>query len=139
MPGGSGGYNFHFGFNLMDSGHDYITLEDYAGSGLKYYLDMYGPTSKGQSWAEDPSNASALGNKTTTMVAQHPESIKGETNYSGVHFVDDPGKPTSKLLLAKGTKVEIIRKGQSWMKVRITAGTHAGKSGWIMNKYYTDS
>jgi hypothetical protein len=69
-----GGYNFHFGFSLMKSGHDYITLEDYAGSGRTYYLDMYGPESKNQAWAQDYGNTSAMDSKTTTMVVKHPDN-----------------------------------------------------------------
>ncbi|MCR9174097.1 MAG: DUF4157 domain-containing protein [bacterium] len=69
-----GGYNFHFGFSLMKSGHDYITLEDYASSGRTYYLDMYGPESKNQAWAQDYGNTSAMDSKTTTMVVKHPDN-----------------------------------------------------------------
>lgn len=140
MPGATpGGYNFHFGLNLMASGHDYITLEDYDSSGVKYYFDMYGPESKSQSWAEDPSNTGALGNRTTTMVVQHPESLNGIVNATGVHIEDDPAVFTGKKTLAKDTKVTIIRKGQSWMKVEVKSGPRVGESGWILNRHFTDN
>ncbi|HEC20117.1 MAG TPA: DUF4157 domain-containing protein [Gammaproteobacteria bacterium] len=146
MPGGgvaaSGagtGYNFHFALNLLASGHDYITLEDYASSGVKYYFDMYGPHSKGQSWAEASSNVNALGAKTTTMVVQHPESLKGIVNTDRVYFEADPGRPRYNRTLAKDTKIKIIRKGHSWMKVEVISGAKAGERGWILNKYFTDN
>jgi hypothetical protein len=139
MPGASQtGYNFHFGFNLMASGHDYITLEDYASSGKKYYFDMYGPESKGQSWAEAPSNTGALDAKSTTMVIQHPESLNGSVNADNVHIEADPATPTGTKTLSKGDKVTIIRKGQNWMKVEVKSGARAGQSGWILNKFFTD-
>ena len=140
MPGASQtGYNFHFALNLMASGHDYITLEDYASSGVKYYFDMYGPESKGQSWAEDPSNTGALDDKNTSMVVQHPESLNGIINADGVFFEDDPAVITGKKILSKNTKVTIIRKGQNWMKVEVKSGARAGQSGWILNKFFTDN
>ncbi len=139
MPGASlTNYNFHFGFNLMASGHDYITLEDYASSGKKYYFDMYGPESKGQSWAEAPSNTGALDAKSTTMVVQHPESLNGIVNADNVHLEADPATPTGTKTLSKGDKVTIIRKGQNWMKVEVKSGARTGQSGWILNKFYTD-
>ena len=138
MPGASvSGYNFHFGFNLMASGHDYITLEDYAKSGVKYYFDMYGPESKGQSWAQESSNADAVDDKFTVMVVQHPESLKGTVNTEGAHLEADPASPTGKIKLATGTQVTILRKGVSWMKVEVKSGTQAGSAGWIMNQYFS--
>lgn len=78
VPGASpGGYNFHFGFSLVTSGHDFITAEDFEKSGRKYWFDMYGPASKDQSFAQQWGKAGSLGNKTTTMVVEHPGLLKG--------------------------------------------------------------
>lgn len=137
--GGGTGFNFHFGLNLMSSDHDYITLEDYASSGVDYYFDMYGPQSKGQSWAEASTNVDALGAKTTTLVVQHPESLNGIVNKDKTFFEADPGKPKYNRTLAKDTKVTIIRKGHSWMKVKVTSGARSGEEGWILNKFFTDT
>ena len=140
MPGASEtGYNFHFGFNIMASGHDYITLEDYDSSGVPYYFDMYGPESKKQSWAEASSNVNAVDDKFTTMVVQHPETLNGIVNKDGVFFEDDPAAPAGKKTLSKDTKVTIIRKGQSWMKVLVTSGPKLNESGWILNQFFTDN
>ena len=69
-----GGYNFHFGFSLMKSGHDYITLEDIHKSKVPYYLDMYGPESKNQAWGQDFDLGSKMDSKTTSMVVKHPDN-----------------------------------------------------------------
>lgn len=139
MPGAvSGGYNFHFALNLMGSGQDYITLEDYDSSGVKYYFDMYGPATKGQSFAEDPSNTGALGNKTTTMVVDHPHNLEGKLN-AATTLVDDPAKPTTRRNLDRDTKVKIQRQGHTWMRVEVLSGSHAGQSGWILNSFFVNS
>jgi len=134
-----GGYHFHFALSLLTSGSDYISLEDFSRSGVLYYFKMYGPPSKKQSFAEEPSNVSALGNRTTTMVVQHPESIKGEVNTNKVHLKRDPAEKALIGKLVRGVKVKIIRKGISWMKVEVLSGKLKGKQGWIMNKYFLDS
>ncbi len=138
MPGSSqNGYNFHFGFNLMKSGPDYITLEDYDSSGVRYYFDMYGPESKGQAWAQAASNVNALDDRFTVMVVQHPESLKGTINAAAVHFEDDPSAPTGTKALEKGVQVVILRKGVSWMKVEVKSGLLTGQSGWILNQFFS--
>jgi hypothetical protein len=140
MPGGTeGGYNFHFGFNLMASGHDYITLEDYDDSRVKYYFDMYGPESKKQSWAQASSNVNAVDVKFTVMVVQHPESLKGIINAAAVALENDPAAPKRARFLDKNTRVIILRKGVNWMKVEVKSGPRAGQSGWILNKFFTDN
>ena len=120
MPFDEGeGFNFHFGLNLMASGHDYITLEDYANSGAPYYFDMYGPESEGQAWSQALSNIEPLAAKTTAMVVQHPESLVGSVNTDNAHFEQNPDTPTGDRFLAQGVRVNIIRKGHSWMKVKV--------------------
>jgi hypothetical protein len=140
MPGSSGsGYNFHFGFNLMSAGDDYITLEDYASSGVKYYFDMYGPESKGQAWAQDVSNTGAVDSRFTAVVVQHPESLKGIVNANGVLIEADPGAPTGSKTIPKDTKVKMLRKGHSWTKIEVTDGPRTGETGWILNQFFTDT
>lgn len=140
MPGAKPiGYNFHFAFSLAVSGHDYVALEDYASSGVDYYFKMYGPANKKQSFAQEPDNVGALGNKTTTMVVQHPKSLVGSINHDGVHLLSNPSYKKPKAKLAKGTTVKIIRKGKNWMKIEVMSGSDSGKQGWISNRYYTDT
>jgi len=139
IPGAAGGgYNFHFGLNLVESGHDYITLEDYDSSGVKYYLDMYGPESKGQAWAQDSGNTGAMGGETTTMVVVHPEMTKGEVN-AEVKIVDDPATGANPVKLLLGTGVQILRHGRTHMKIKVLAGPEAGKEGWMLNKFFIDT
>ena len=139
MPGaakGNGPYPFHFGFNALASGQDYITVESYAQSITPYYFDMYGPESKGQSWHQDPGNVNALGHKRTTMVVDHATEFEGKTNAFGAHFVDDPAVYKTDRVLEKGTEVTVIRKRVNWMKVEVKSGKYMGKTGWILNKYF---
>ena len=140
MPGATpGGYNFHFAYNLMASGADYLTLEDYDSSGVKYYLNMFGPASKQQSFAEDPGNTGALGNLTTTMVVTHPDNLVGTVNKAGTQLVDDPKTWANSRVLALGDKVTIQRRGDNWMKVTVDSGAQAGQVGWILNAAFTQS
>ncbi|MEM7050410.1 MAG: hypothetical protein AAF604_12165 [Acidobacteriota bacterium] len=71
MPGGDHkGYNFHFGTNIMASGQDYLTVENYTNCMYRYYFGLYGPASKGQAWSQDPEITDDLSAKSTTMVVE---------------------------------------------------------------------
>lgn len=129
-------YNFHFAFNLMASGGDYITLEDYDRSGKKYYLDMYGPPSKSQSFNQNPDNWSAVDDNHTAMVVQHADSLRGTITTAATQLVDDPVTFSNSRVLDSGDKVTMQRKGQSWTKVSVTSGKQAGQVGWIMNQFF---
>jgi hypothetical protein len=137
-PYPTSGYNFHFALNLMASGPDYVTLEDYHNSGVPYYLDMYGPESKSQSFAQAKSNVDAMGAATTTMVVQHAESLNGKIN-TATSMVDAPETLANPRKLDKDTKVSILRKGRTWMKVEVKSGPLAGESGWILNLEFSPS
>lgn len=140
MPGSTGrGYNFHFAYNLMASGADYLTLEDYDSSGVAYYLDMYGPESKNQAFNQDSGNTTAVDHNHTAMVVQHADSINGSISADATQLVDDPATFSNSRALGKGDKVTMQRKGQSWTKVAVTSGKHSGQVGWIMNQFYTPS
>jgi hypothetical protein len=134
-PKPTSGYNFHFALNLMASGQDYITLEDYAGSGVPYYLDMYGPESKSQAFAQDTGNTGAMGSVTTTMVVQHTESLNGKVNADAT-IVGDPAKGDHPRVLKKGDGVTILRKGNNWMKVKVLTGAKAGQEGWMLSSFF---
>jgi len=139
MPGASEkGYNFHFSLNLIPSGKDYLAVEDFDSSGVKYKFSLYGPASKGQSF-HDEWAGSRIDSETTSMVVSHAEMIKGEVNKAGARLVDDPAKGDNVRLLSKGTKVQIIRHGHSWMKVLVLDGPQKDQQGWILNRFFTDS
>lgn len=128
-PGATaGGYNFHFSLNLMSTGQDYLALEDFDHSDVKYYFKMYGPASKGQSFAEDPDNRGAAGNKTTAMVVVHPHVLDGKVR-AEANLSDAYGKPIARL--AKGTKVKILLKGNNQLQIEVLLGDSVGERGWI--------
>ena len=132
------GWNFHFAGAILKGGHDYVTAENYPGSGhtsLSWWFDMYGPKSKGQTfyqtWTGGPS--------TVAMVVESEKARKGKTNKTGAHLVRDPSKwgSTKIGVLASGTHVDVFQRGWKWRKVVVKSGVHAGKVGWIMSKFYT--
>lgn len=48
IPGSAFTWNFHYATNILTSGSDYLTLENYAGHGTtNWFMDMIGPASKG--------------------------------------------------------------------------------------------
>jgi hypothetical protein len=101
---------------------------------------MYGPASKTQSFHEEHGAMGEHGSHYTTMVVQPEKRLKGETNDAGVHLVGRPSEWDKTLIvkLPKGTEVYTLVKGTNWRKVKVTAGPHAGKVGWIMNAYFTE-
>ncbi|MDQ3334019.1 MAG: DUF4157 domain-containing protein [Myxococcota bacterium] len=132
----SGGYNFHFSLNLMSAGEDYLALEDFDNSEVKYYFKMYGPASKGQSFAEEPDNQVAVADKATAMVVVHPHSLDGKVKPE-TPLKDARGKTLA--TLTRATKVKILLKGATSLEVEVLSGAHAGKRGWIaMNMYEHD-
>jgi hypothetical protein len=138
-PGATrGGYNFHFGYNLMGSGQDYVTLEDYASSGVKYYFDMYGPANKSQAWHQAPGNTDAMNDNPTTMVVTHSESLEGEIAHDDTRLLNlHSHKELPKL--PKGTKVKITQKGNSWVAIRVMSGPRTRQVGWIPKDSYKDT
>lgn len=134
MPGTkAGGYNFHFALNLMSAGADYISLEDFDGSDVKYYFKMYGPASKGQSFAEEPDNRQAVADKATAMVVVHPHMLDGKVK------ADAPLRDAHNKTLASlraGTKVKILLKGEASLEIEVLSGESAGRRGWIAANMY---
>ncbi len=142
MPGARpGGYNSHFGFALMRSGDDYISLEDYDDSDVAYYFKMYGPANKRQSFAQERDNRTALGNKTTVMVVRHAESIVGSVSQTELHTLDRSGPVTevTKVTLADGTRVRVIQRGVRRLQVEILSGAHTGKVGYLDASSFSDT
>jgi hypothetical protein len=73
------------------------------------------------------------------MVVQPQAQLKGKTNTAGVHLVRNPNKwATTRIAkLPSGTDVVTLMRGQTWMKVRVETGAFAGKTGWIMIRYFS--
>lgn len=133
-------WNFHFAGVILSGGQDYVTLENYPGPGrtaASWFFWMYGPYTKGQSF-HDIHGAYGHGNKYTTMVHQPEKLLEGKTNTEGVHLVGNPNQSDASLIvkLPKDTEVNAMQKGAQWRYVEVTSGAHAGKKGWIMNRYF---
>jgi hypothetical protein len=129
-----GGYNFHFALNLISAGDDYLSLEDYHKSGVKYYFKMYGPASKGQAFAQEQDNVNALGNKTTSMVVVHPHMIAGKTT-KAVEMLDATTRAAAGKL-DKNTRVKILQQNETELEVEILSGSRTGQRGWISAAAY---
>jgi hypothetical protein len=64
-------WNFHYAAVVLESGHDYITLESAAGWGGKEWIFfMYGPESQGQSFHQLQIGTGTHGNKASSMVVK---------------------------------------------------------------------
>ncbi len=74
MPGFSSSgftWNFHYAAPVLESGHDYITLESAAGWGASDWIFfMYGPESKAQSFHEFQGSTGTHGSKFSSMVVK---------------------------------------------------------------------
>ncbi|MBI3900065.1 MAG: DUF4157 domain-containing protein [Gammaproteobacteria bacterium] len=74
MPGFSSSgftWNFHYAATVLESGHDYITLENAAGwDPTDWIFFMYGPAAKQQSFHEFQSGTGTHGSKSSAMVVQ---------------------------------------------------------------------
>jgi len=145
MPGfataGPMTWNFHYAATVLRSGPDQVTLESAAGWGPSDWIFyMYGPARKAQSFHEEHGAMGSHGTHYTTMVVQPEKRLKGETNTPGVHLVGDSGKWDTTLIvkLPKATEVYTLKKTRNWRKVRVETGPHAGRTGWIMNRFYSE-
>lgn len=127
------GWNFHFAGVIMKGGPDYVTSENFPGSGRtsqSWYFEMYGPRWKRQTFYDvwkDTSGSAA-------MVVESEKARKGKTNVHGVHLSRLNGRKIA--TLTKGTHVFVLVRGIRWRKVKVTNGSHTGKIGWILSKYF---
>ena len=70
-PEGEPFYHWHFAACVLKSGHDYITLENYAGNDPKqWYFSMFGPAQHGQSFYQQESPSGAFGSETMGLVVR---------------------------------------------------------------------
>jgi len=142
MPGfarfpGMGTWNFHYAATVLQSGPDYVTLENAAGwKPDDWIFFMYGPAAKAQTFHEFHGATQTHGTKWTTMVVQPEKLLHTKTTKKDAPLLI--GTSITKLPL--GTAVKIIEKstdgnGIEWSKVEVEAGTHIGKVGMLMKTY----
>lgn len=58
----------------MGDGIHKTALEDYGDSKVPYYLNMCGPESKKQAWAQEPGNIAAMTENTTSMAVKNAKN-----------------------------------------------------------------
>lgn len=134
-------WNYHYATNILTSGNDYITLENYAGHGTtNWFVDMIGPASKGQSFNEMHGGSDDFGTEWSSLVVQASHALEGEIAMKSADFVKKPahwskgdsahpGNLIAKL--SKGTKIKIVEKGPDWWQIEVMSGAFTGKKGWI--------
>ncbi len=130
-------WNYHFATAILASGNDYISLENATGSTKPFWVWMYGPASKKQSFDEFQAATLGHGTKQTTMVVEPEKLILGEINAADSPLVDNAGKVTK---LAKGVTIKVIerpivRDADTFWNVKVTSGANVGLVGQIMQKY----
>jgi hypothetical protein len=124
VPGSAFTWNFHYATNILTSGSDYITLENYAGHGkTNWFMDMIGPASKGQSFNETHGGGDQFGTEWGSLVVEAAHALEGEIAMAGAHFVkkpaywskDDSAHPGNLIAkLPKGTKIRRLRGRFAW-------------------------
>jgi len=139
---GGDAWNFHFATVIFNSKDDDMTIENFAGNSggdTGWYYVLLGPASKKQDFHyHNGEELGGHGDKYTTFVVENSELIIGTINTPNVHLVGDPAKYDIIEKLPSGTNVKTLRKGVNWRKVEVTGGVHAGKTGWILNKYFSN-
>jgi len=130
-------WNFHFATAILASGKDYITIENATGSTSPFWVWMYGPASKKQSFDEFQVATLGHGTKQTSMVVEPEKLILGEINAADSPLLDNAGKITK---LAKGDTIKVIqrpivRDANTFWRVKVTSGANVGLEGQIRQKF----
>ena len=130
-------WNYHFATAILASGKDYVSLENATGSTKPFWVWMYGPASKKQSFDEFQASTLGHGTKQTTLVVEPEKLTLGEINTADAPLVDAAGKVTK---IAKGDKFKVIerpvvRDGDTFWKIKMTTGANVGLEGQMMQKY----
>ena len=135
-------WNFHFATVIFNSKVDDMTIENFAGNAggdTGWYYVLLGPARKKQDFHfHNGEELGGHGDKYTTFVVENSELIIGTINTPNTYLVGDPAKYDIIEKLASGTKVKTLRKGINWRKVEVTDGIHKGKTGWVMNKFFSN-
>jgi hypothetical protein len=130
-PSGSS-WNFHYAADVMDSGHDYLTLESAAGWGIDDWIFyMYGPPSKQQSFQEEQAATGSHGTRQTSLVVLPERRLDVQTTAETV--LQTTGGPVT---LPAGQKLRVLERrtplgGTEEVRVRVADGPNAGAEGWL--------
>ena len=126
-------WNFHYATAVMESGHDYVTLENAYGWGpTEWIFFMYGPASKAQSFHEFHGATLTHGSDWTTFVVQPEKLMHVKTSVADASL--HVGDQVKKLPLHTPLKIiesGVDENGVEWHTVEVESGAHAGKVGRI--------
>lgn len=130
-------WNYHFATAILAGGNDYVSLENATGSTSPFWVWMYGPASKKQSFDEFQAATLGHGTKQTTIVVEPEKLILGEVNAVDSPLLANSGKVTK---LAKGVTImviqrPIVRNANTFWRVKVTSGANVGLEGQIMQKF----
>jgi hypothetical protein len=137
MPGyadpSSRAWNFHYAAAVLDSGHDYMTLETAAGWGFAGWIFyMYGPPSKKQSFQEEQAATGTHGSHQTSLVVRPEFALEVSTK--------SPSTPlrtsTGTISLPAGQTLRVLERrtptgGSEEVRVRVVGGSADGVEGWV--------
>lgn len=125
-------WNFHYAAAVLDSGHDYMTLETAAGWGIDDWIFyLYGPPSKKQSFQEEQAATGAHGSRQTSLVVLPEFRLDVRAN------ADTPLRtPAGTVTVPAGQSLRVLerrtpRGGTEEVRVRVVGGPDDGVEGWV--------
>jgi hypothetical protein len=126
-------WNFHYAATVLESGHDYMTLETAAGWGIADWIFyMYGPPSKRQSFHEEQAATGAHGTRQTSLVVLPEFRLDVRTTGPGTALRAASGAIT----LPAGQRLRVLERrtrtgGTEEVRVRVVGGPSDGVEGWV--------
>ena len=137
MPGfedpTAGAWNFHYAATVLESGHDYVTLETAAGWGISDWIFyMYGPPSKSQTFQEEQAATGTHGTRQTSLVVLPEFRLDVRTTGPGTTLRTTTGT----IALPAGQRLRVLERrtptgGTEEVRVRVVDGPDVGAEGWV--------
>jgi hypothetical protein len=126
-------WNFHYAAAVLDSGHDYMTLETAAGWGHDDWIFyLYGPPSKNQTFQEEQAATGTHGSHQTTLVVRPELQLDVTLRTPGTRLRTATGAIT----LLSGQALRVLERrtrvgSTEEARVRVVGGPDDGVEGWI--------
>lgn len=126
-------WNFHYAAAVLDSGHDYMTLETAAGWGHDDWIFyLYGPPSKKQTFQEEQAATGTHGSHQTTLVVRPEVRLDVTLKTPGTRLRTGTGA----IPLLSGQPLRVLERrtrvgGTEEASVRVVGGPDDGLEGWI--------
>jgi len=131
-PTGSA-WNFHYAAAVLDSGHDYVTLETAAHWGVDDWIFyMYGPPSKHQSFQEEQAATGTHGTRQTSLVVLPEFRLDVHAGPLGTSLRTDTGM----VAVPAGQALHVLERrtptgATEEVRVRVVGGPNDGVEGWV--------